>query len=134
MTTIDFEVTMSKVKVTFNDKMVTANFLENNYLLTFHISQYDWSWLVDVPYWLWGHQVKFEGHSDLEWKTGFRWLSWKPFITKSSYFTCKLVKTIRWPLCLIFGSLGQRSRLQWPLIIKRCTLVILNTICFNRVF
>ena len=37
---------------------------------------------------------------------GFRWLSWKLFITESSYFACRLVMTSRWPL-LILGSLGQ---------------------------
>ena len=38
---------------------------------------------------------------------GFCWLSWKPYyITKSLYFTCRLVITSRWPL-LILGSLGQ---------------------------
>ena len=31
---------------------------------------------------------------------GFSWLSWKPFIPKSSYFTCRLLMTSR---CIDFG-------------------------------
>ena len=40
---------------------------------------------------------------------GFCWLSKTLFIAESSYFTCRLVMTSRWPL-LILGSLNQMSR------------------------
>ena len=63
---------------------------------------------------------------------GFCWLSWKPFITKTSYFTCRLVMTSRWSL-LILGSLGQRSRSQWPWMLKWFPLIILKTI-HHKVF
>ena len=57
------------------------------------------------------------GQSDLECQNIFFLLSWKPFISESSYFTCRLVMTSRW-LLLILGSVSQMSRSQWPWMLK----------------
>ena len=62
----------------------------------------------------------------------FHWSSWKPFITKISYFTCSLVITSRWTLSILW-SLGQWSRSQWPWMSKCFTLIFLKTIIPNNV-
>ena len=50
------------------DQMVSANYHENYVSQILTISLVDWSWLVytSSSYWLWGHHVKCQGHSDLE--------------------------------------------------------------------
>jgi hypothetical protein len=52
MTPIDFGVTMSKVKVTgaLNVRMVSANYLEKYSSQSLHVSNLDWSQLLDDPY------------------------------------------------------------------------------------
>jgi hypothetical protein len=58
---------------------------------------------------------------------GVRWLYWKLFITKSSYFTLSLVITSRW-LLMVLRSLGQMSRSQGPKISEWSPLIILKSI------
>ena len=49
-------------------------------------------------------------------------------LSQSSYFTCGLDMTSTWPL-FILGSLGQRSRSQWPWMLKWILLIIVKSIC-----
>jgi hypothetical protein len=60
----------------------------------------------------------------------FRWLFWKVFITKSSYFTYWLIITRRWPL-LILWLLGQMS--HGPQMSEMIPLIILKSI-YHKVF
>ena len=72
--------------------------------------------------------IDFGQRSRSQWpwmkEIGFSWLSWKPFITNVSYFTCWLVMSSMWTL-LTLASLGQKW--QWPWMSKWFQLIFLKT-------
>ena len=90
-----------------------------------------WSWLIDVPYWIWGFDVKDQGHSDIVAQNLVRSITWEHIDLVSLNFVWRLLMTSRWPLlnfgfCVKGHSDIVAQNLVWLITLEHIDLGSLN--------